>query len=689
MNGLINGIIAHRKLIIALFITVAAVCAILQMGVKVNYTMTDYLPPDAQSTEAYNIMNREFTETIPNTRVMVKNVSIREAMDYKQRLAEADGVLEVMWLDDVMDITQPLEMGDKDTIEGFYKDGNALFSVTIAKGMEKTATAALQNLVGPDNAVAGEAPDLATVQGGVVSETTKAFIILMPIVIIILILSTTSFIEPLLFLLAIGLSVVINMGTNLIFGDISFMTNSVSPILQLACSLDYAIFLLNSFAANRKKYAKVEEAMKQAIKESMSTVAASAATTLFGFISLVFMNFRIGADLGIILAKGIMFSFITVMIFLPAFTLTIYKLIDKTRHRDLMPSFRGAYRGVSKIAAPALIIVALVIVPAFLGQSHTEFTYGNGSVAPTGRVGLDSAAIKEEFGQSTIMVLLAPRGDVAKEQALVSELKRLDYVTSVVSYTDTVGAVIPPEYLDEEVTEQFYSKDYARIIVYTDTPEEGDEAFAAVETIQSIMEEQYGDEARSVGQSANLHDMKELVDVDNIRVNLIAIALIFLVLLLTFRSGVLPFLLLLTIETGIWINLSIPYFAGTPINFVGYLVLSTVQLGATVDYAILLTNTYIKYRRMLPQKEAIKQALGESFRSIVVSASILSIAGFTLFATSTNPVISGLGLLLGRGTLFSFGMVVCFLPAMLTLLDKPIGKLTYKAGFLFPKGGKT
>jgi predicted RND superfamily exporter protein len=178
--------------------------------------------------------------------------------------------------------------------------------------------------------------------------------------------------------------------------------------------------------------------------------------------------------------------------------------------------------------------------------------------------------------------------------------------------------------------------------------------------------------------------MKSLVDIDNIRVNLIAIGSIFLVLLLTFRSGILPFLLLLTIETGIWINLSIPYFAGTPINFVGYLVLSTVQLGATVDYAILLTNTYIRRRRQLPQKEAIGRALGESFRSIIVSASMLSIVGFILYATSTNPVISVLGLLLGRGTIFSMIMVTCFLPAALTLLDKPIGKLTLKSGFVFP-----
>ena len=683
-----NVITKYKKTILAVSIAAALLCAMLQSLVKVNYNMVDYLPPEAQSTTALNIMNREFSQSMPNTSVMVKAVSVTQALEWKQRLASVEGVSGVIWLDDAMDIRQPLEMGDPGTIDGFYKNGNALFSVTIAKGWEKETTAAIQSMIGEGNAVAGEAPDLATVQQATGAEVMNAVGILLPIIILILVLSTTSWIEPLLFLAAIGVSILINMGTNLLFGEISFMTNSISPILQLACSLDYAIFLLHSFAENRKKYSTMEEAMRHSVRESMPTVAASAATTLFGFLALMFMNFRIGADLGICLAKGIILSFVSVMVFLPALTLLCCKLIDKTRHRPLSSDFKNIFRVISKLLVPAALLVALLVVPSYLGQGRTAFTYGNGNVDPTSRTGRDKAAIQYEFGRSTAMALLVPRGDVAREKELCQGLERLDHVTGILSYATSVGAEIPPDYLGHEITKQFYSEKYARIIVYTDTPEEGDIAFATVESIQGLADKYYGDAAYSVGQSANLYDMKNLVRIDNTRINLIAIAAIFIVLLVTFRSATLPFILLLTIEAGIWINLSIPYFAGEHINFIGYLVLSTVQLGATVDYAILLTSHYLRNRKELPKRDAIKTALGSSFKPILVSAATLSSAGLTLFATSSNPVISGLGLLLGRGTALSMLMVVCFLPAMLLLFDKAIGKTTWRAQFLNRKSMK-
>ena len=681
MEKFADIIVKHKKIIILIFVITAIISTALIFFVNVNYNMVDYLPPDAQSTKALEIMNEEFSESMPNTNVMIKNLSIMEAVEYKQKLSALDGVTAVTWLDDMMDIKQPLEMGDADTIESFYKNGSALFSVTVAKGMEKEATAAIQNLIGEDNAAAGEAPDLAAIQKMTNTEVLNAIMILVPLIVAILILSSTSWAEPLLFLLTIGVSILINMGTNIFLGEVSFMTFSISPILQLACSLDYAVFLLHSFAANRKKYTDVNEAMRHSIKESMSTVAASAATTLFGFLALVFMNFQIGADLGINLAKGIILSFISAMIFLPAVTLFAYKLIDRTKHREWMPGFKNVYKVLSKLAVPAVIMVVILIVPCFLGQSQTEFLYGNEVADRSVRTSRDSLAIKEEFGQNTVIALLVPRGDVVKEQELSRDIETLDHVTGVMSYAATVGTVIPPEYLGEEVTSQFYGQNYARIIVYTNTPAEGDTAFETVQNIQSKARDHYGETAYSVGQSANLYDMKNLVQKDNTVVNLIAVIAIFCILLITFKSATLPFILLITIETGIWINLSIPYFTNTPINFIGFLVLSTVQLGATVDYAILLTTGYMRNRQKMLKREAIHTALGESFKSILVSGATLAAAGFTLYATSTNPAISDIGLLLGRGTLLSMLMVVCFLPAMLTIFDKAIDKTTYKSRF--------
>ncbi len=685
MDRFANVVIKNKKIVIVIFLTIALICVFLQMFVKINYNLIDYLPPEAQSTRALNIMNEEFRQSMPNASVMLKNVSIMEAMEYKQKLASIDGVTGIIWLDDVIDIKQPLEAGDADTIRGFYKNGNALFSVTITKGMEEQACEEILNLIGKDNALTGEAPDLVNVQNAAESEVLKALAILLPAFIIILVLSTTSWIEPLLFLAAIGISILINMGVNFFFGEVSFFTNSVSPILQLACTLDYAIFMLHSFADNRKKYINAEEAMRHSMKESMPTIAASAATTFFGFLALVFMDFGIGADLGINLAKGIVLSFISVMVFLPALTLYAYKLIDKTKHRELMPNFKKVNKVFSKIAIPAVIIVIILIVPSFLGQRQTSFTYGNESAVSTNRNERDSIAIQEEFGKSTIIALLVPRGDVVKEQKLCRDIEQLDHVTSVMSYANKVGTEIPPALVGEDITEQFYSQNYARIIVYTDTQKEGEVAFKTVESINGSARSYYGDTFYSTGRSANLLDMKNVVKEDNQMVNIIAIIAIFLVLLITFKSAILPFILLLTIEAAIWINLSIPYFSGVSINFMGYLIVCTVQLGATVDYAILLTNHYMANRKLMPSRAAISASLDETFKSILVSGATLATAGFTLYITSSNPTISGLGLLMGRGTLLSMLMVVCFLPGMLIIFDKVIEKTTYKAVFFSVK----
>ena len=681
MDRFARAIIRNRKKIILLFIIISIISVVLTLFVDVNYNMADYLPQKAVSTTGIKVMNREFTQAIPNVSVMVENVSIIESLDIKRQLFEVEGISEVLWLDDVADLKMPLAMQDNETVEGFYKDQSALFSVTIKDGAESAAIAAIRKIIGSGGSIAGEAANLNDMKKAAVAEVGLAVTILLPVIIIILILSTTSWMEPILFLSAIGVSVVINMGTNIIFGEISFVTNSVSPILQLAVSMDYAIFLLHSFADFRKEYDDVEEAMFHAIKASATTVAASALTTLFGFIALIFMEFRIGPDLGICLAKGIVFSFISVMVFLPALTLFLYKLIDRTAHHTIMPEFRNIGKYVAKLFIPIAIIVTIVIVPSYLGQGKTDFLYGYGDFDANNELGRSNIAINEKFGRTNILAVLVPKGNVAKEVTLTDKLKQHPHIKSVISYVSTVGATIPSDFLGEDITGQFYSENYSRIVLYTDLPDEGEKTFNAVEEINTIIG-QYYDEYYMVGQSATLSDIKKVVEVDNSRVNFIAIAAVFLVILLSFKSLLLPIILVLTIEVAIWINLSFPYFTGTSINYLGYLVLNTVQLGATIDYAILLTDNYIQKRKIMPAKNAIYEALSIAFRSILVSASILSFAGFTLYFTSSNTIVVDIGLLLGRGTIISMFMVICFLPAMLMIFDKLINKTTKGANFL-------
>ena len=683
MDRFIWCILNHRKLVVTAFAAIALICTCMIPFVKTNYDMVKYLPPDAQSTTAVAIMSEDFSQSMPNANVLVTDVSLAEAAVIKDEIASVDGVEMVLWLDDMVDLTQPVETLDEATVEQYYRDGSALYQVAIADGEEGVVVPVLRDLVdayGEGNGVSGEAADNQAMMEGTVTQVGLAVALLVPIITLLLVVSTMAWIEPLLFYAAIGVSILINMGTNVILDDVSFITFAVAPILQLAVSLDYAIFLLHAFARHRKTASTTEEAMARAMRESISTIAASAVTTLFGFLALSFMQFQLGADLGMNLVKGIVLSFISVVVFLPALTIMCTKLIDRTTHRGLMPNFKNIGKPLGMIRVPAMLLCIVLIVPAFLGQANVSLTYLTSEPDPDLRYGIDFYAVDEAFGQQNAAVILVPKGNVAAEAALSDEIQQLELVSSVMSYAKTVGSAIPSEFLDPAVTEQFYSDEWARIIAYIDAGVESDESFATVQTMQDLAGGYY-DEFYMAGQSANLYDMSQVIEVDNVRVNMIAIITIFLVVAITFRSLMLPVCLVLAIEAGIWVNLCIPYYTGDSLNFIGYLLINTVQLGATIDYGILLTTHYLRHRKEMPAKQAMHKALGEAVPSLVVSAGVLASAGFALGMTSDIAVVCLLGFLLARGAILSLLMVVCFLPALLVFLDGPIRATTWKAGF--------
>lgn len=673
-------IIRHRKWIVGIFMILALIGGIVQFNVSVNYNMVDYLPENAPSTNALDLMAEEYAVPIPNANVMIQDVSIAEALIYKERLQSIEGISGVTWLDEIIDVKVPLEMANQDTVESYYKDGNALISLHIREGEEAVILDQIYELIGDDNAVSGDAVNTATSQKMAGNESLNAALILVPIIIIILILSTTSWVEPLFFLTAIGISILLNLGTNIFLGEVSFVTQSVAPILQLAVSLDYAIFLLHSFSYFRKRVPDPAEAMRLAMKQSFPAIASSAATTFFGFIALSFMEFGIGADLGVNLVKGIVFSFISVMVFLPALTLTFYKWIDRTEHRPIIPPFKKIGKSVLKLKIPSLILLFILIVPAFLAQKETTFIYGIGDQPENTRSGADKAAIEEVFGKNTMLVLLVPKGDVVKEEQLIQEMEKLSHVSSVISYVNMVSPIIPSDFLDSSITDQFYSDHYARMMIYTDVEQEGDLAFSLVENVQEKASSLY-DEFHLIGESVTLYDMKNVVEKDNTLVNWLTIISIAFGLLVTFKSLSIPIVLLLTIQLAVWINLSVPYFMDTSLVYIGYLLISTIQLAATIDYGILLMDAYINLRKKMSAVMAIQTAINEKFFAILISASILSSVGFILWITSSNPIVSSIGILLGRGALLSFVLVMILLPALLVVFDRMIEKLTYKANF--------
>lgn len=678
MKRYTNFVVKHKKIIVTIFFVAAAICMALSTLVKVDYDFADYLPDDAQSTKALDVMNEEYNQAIPNMRVMVYKQSIPEALAMKKKLEAVDGVQEVNWLDDSISMTEPLETADRSVIDTWYKNKNALYQLTIDEEKQDQVVKDVRKIIGDKNCMTGTAvtnalsPQLSSI------EVQKIIIIIIPIIFMILFLTTTSWFEPVLFMVAIGVAVMMNRGTNLLFGTISFVTNAAGGVLQLAVSMDYSIFLLHRFAENREKGFEAEEAMKHAIKESVGSVLSSGLTTVSGFAALVLMRFKIGPDMGWVMAKAIVLSLFSVLCFLPALTLLFYKYIDKTEHRSFMPSFKSLGKRVLRVRIPIMILFFVVLIPGILGQQKNSFYYGGSEVYSTDetQLGRDMLAVKKEYGTSEALVLMVPKGDMEKEIKLNKELKNTKDVSSVISYVNSVGSTIPEGFVPTSQVSKLYSKNYSRFVISVDVSEGSSDWNQVVDKIKGVGKKYYGNKTKFAGNLASTEDLKTTIQNDSKTVNFLAILFVFVILLFNFKSISVPIILTLVIEASIWINLSIPYFKGTTLFYIGYLIISSVQLGATIDYGILFTDRYMELRQKYPKKETIYLTVKKCALSILTSASILTIAGFVLGKVSTNGVLSQLGIMLGRGALISYILVMFILPILLGIFDRVIEKTT-------------
>ena len=671
MQKFYTGITNKRKPIVLLFAIAFVVCLVCSSLVAVNYDMADYLPDDTKSTVSLEIMDEEFEGGIPNARVMITDITIPEALEYKEKLKDVPGVTAVTWLDDAADITVPLSSLDADTVEAYYKDNTALFTVTIGDDSIISGVETIRNLMGENGAITGTAVSTADATTNTVTEILYITVIAVAFVLLILLLTTSSWIEPIVILLGLGVAIILNNGSNLIFGEISFVTNAAGSVLQLAVSLDYSVFLLHRFHECREQNPDPKSAMVDALCKSTSSILSSGLTTVIGFAALVLMQFKIGPDLGLALAKGIAISLITVFVFMPALILCTSKWIDRTAHKPILPTFKRLGKVVSKIAIPMVCIFAVLIVPSYLGSNANSYLYGASEIFAEGtQYGKDTAAIEEVFGQSDTYVLMVPKGDTATETALSEELHTLPEITSIISYVDMAGAEIPNAYLDADTLAQLEGKNYSRMVITADVPYEGENTFALVENIRIIADKYYPDNNYLAGSGVSTYDLKETITADMVLVNLLAIGAVFVVLLITLKSISLPFILVLSIETAIWLNLSVPYFLDKPIYYLAYLIISSVQLGATVDYAILMTDRYRENRQTLEKKPAVIQTLSDTFVSIMTSGSVLTVVGFLLGWISSNQLLAQLGVFVGRGAVFSLIIVLFVLPGLLYVFDR-------------------
>lgn len=681
LEKLANKIVAHGKTIEKFFVVAIGLAILAQGLVGVNYDLTKYLPAETPAKQGITVMEREFG--YPGTaRVMIKDVSLYEAEAYKNEIAKIAGVDQVSWLPATSSAySSEGFLAASGDLRDYYNDRQAVMDVIFEKGDSDPETAAavdaIRELLGEKVALSGPAVSNKTLNDNVASEMPKIMICAVIVILAILILTTNSWFEPVLFMATMGIAIILNMGSNLIFGEISFLSSSVAAVLQLAVAMDYSIFLLHTFTYQKAKGLSVEAAIKKSLTIVIPSILASALTTMIGFLALALMKFRIGADMGLVLAKSIVWSLLTVVLLMPTLIVRWHRLIEKTSHRPFIPSLEKLARASFKSRWWLVAMITVILVPAWVAQGMNTYMYGTASMSATegSQAYAEKKAIEEAFGKSNTLLIIVPNKNVVLERQLSEELTNLAVVKSVTSLAQTLPSGLPSEFLPNNLTEQLQTSNYARILLSLRVDGESEETFAAVEEIKALTRKIYGEneELYFVGETPATQDIKTTIIQDYQTVNLLSLLGVGLIILLSFQSLSMAVIVVVPIEVAVIINTGLPYIYGETLSFLGYLMVSSMQLGATVDYSILLTNNYLAERRQgVAKKAAAIKAIGKSALSIMTSGTVLTAVGYAIYFVSSVATIGDLGRLIGRGAFISVIMVLCLLPFLLTLSDELI-----------------
>lgn len=676
-------IIEKRALVESVFVAGCIFSIVAMCFVNVNYDLTKYVPSYTQSSQGLDKMKEEFG--YPGTaRLMIEDVSLYEAKKYKDQLEAIDGVDQILWCDTKVNVYAGEDFVNLDDIKDYYKDRCAVMDITFEEESDSPRT---ERAIDEMKAITGEKGRYVgmAVQNKSLIETTakemgRILVVAVLMIFGVLCLTTTAWTEPFLFMLVMGVAVLLNKGTNVFLGTISFLTDNVAIILQLATSMDYSIFLLDAFMRWRDTGLSEEEAIVKAVEEAINSIFASSLTTVVGFLALVTMKFNIGFDMGLVLAKGIVFSLLSVVFFMPAMILKFTKWNDKTKHRSFFPDFTKMGKGVFKIRFVVLATVILLTPPSYVAQGMNHFLYGNSAVggAEGTQVYEDDQKITEKFGRSNMLLLIYPNDDMVAEKRLTDALEDLLYVKSVTSMSNTLPQGVPEDFLPKSATSLLHKHDTARMLVFIRTKGESDLAFRCTDEIRNLMKGYYPEDSFVVGETPSTQDIKITITEDNTRVNILSLLGVFLVVMFSFHSMLIPLIVMIPIEVAIFLNMAIPYIQGVDMVYMGYIIVSSIQLGATVDYSILLTNNYIAKRKTLPKKEACIEAVTRSCSSIFTSGTIITLAGYIVYFISTTAAIGDLGHLIGRGGLLSVMLVLTLLPALLVLFDRFIIEKDWK-----------
>lgn len=741
-------IVDKRNGIFLFYILACVFCVVASGWVRTNEDLTDYLPEDTETKQGLVIMGEEFT-TYATAQVMVSNITLTDALQIKEEIGEAEGVASVTFYDPE---TEGAELSD------YYAQASALFSVTFEGETEDEVSRKALNeiralLKDYDLYVNSEVGNglTDTLDG----EMQVVLAVSLAIIVLVLLFTSRTYLEVPVLLLTFGAATLLNSGTNFLLGEISFISNSISSVLQLALAIDYAIILCHRYSEERERH-EAREACIVALSKSIPEVSSSSLTTICGLIAMMFMQFRIGFDMGLVLVKAIFLSLVTVFTLMPGLLMLFSRGIDRTHHRNFVPKITGWGRIVVKTRYIVPPIFVVLLVAAFIFSNRCPYVYGYSTLSTFKKSETQIAAqrIEDTFGSSNAMVLVVPSGDYAGEKALLQELEQLEHMefamglsnievqdgymltdqltprelaelmdmdldmirllyTAYAADQENYGQIISGLddyrvplidmffFLFEQQEEGFITleesqarelqemhelltdakaqmagADYSRMILSTDLPEESQETFDYLSIIHKAADKYY-DEVYLLGNSTSDYDQSVSFQGDNLLISILSALFVIIVLVFTFRSAGLPVLLILVIEGSIWMNFSIPTLTSQNVFFMSYLIVSSIQMGANIDYAIVISSRYLELKERMDPKEAIVEALNLAFPTVVTSGTIMASSGILISFLSSEIGIASIGTCLGRGTLISIVLVLCVLPQILVLGDKLIERTAF------------
>lgn len=665
-------------LILSIILLIPAVWG--YVNTRINYDVLTYLPEDIETMQGQEIMTNDFGIGAFSM-LMVDGMEDKEIVKLKEKVEKVDGVENVLWYDSLADISVPQSVLPSKLYDEYNTEDGTMMAVFFKDGTSSDETmkaiTEIRKITGEQCFLSGMSAIVEDTKELAEKETPLYVLIAVALSALVLAITMESIFVPVLFLLSIGIAIVYNLGTNVFFGEISYITKALAAVLQLGVTMDYSIFLMHSYQEQQVRYnGDKERAMAHAISQTFSSVIGSSVTTVAGFIALCFMSFTLGKDIGIVMAKGVIFGVLVCVTVLPSMILCCDKLIEKTKHKPLLPDIRRISDKVTKRYVIYVVAFVILLFPAIYGNNHTGVYYNLDESLPKDLPSvIANTKLKEDYNMNTIHMILVDSSVAGSDVKKMSqEIEKVDGVKWVLGLDNLVGSGVPADMLPESVTGMLKNDKYQLLMVNSTYKVATDKVNKQIEQIDKIMDK-YDKGAMLVGEGPLTKDLINITDTDFKRVSAVSIGIVFVIILLLFKSITIPVILVGVIEFAIFVNMGIPFYTGTKLPFVASIVIGTIQLGATVDYAILMTTRYQRERsRGAGKFDAITTAHKFSAQSIIVSALSFFAATIGVGLYSNIDMISSLCILMARGALISMVVVVLILPSLFMVFDKIIVK---------------